>query len=80
MDEPTRPATIFAIQPIEPPLFVIAPAIAPITPPTINVQMNPIMYPPLIKNSRKTNLSLLRVTNTCLIVQVVSLLKVTTFV
>ena len=35
--EPTNPAMIFVIQPIEFPLLVIAPAIAPITAPTINV-------------------------------------------
>ena len=40
--EPIHPATTFAIIPIEPPLFVIAPAIAPMTPPTINDQINPI--------------------------------------
>lgn len=35
-DEPIRPAKILAIQPMDLPLPVIAPAIKPITPPTIN--------------------------------------------
>jgi len=40
--EPTSPAMTLAMIPIEEPLFVIAPAIAPITPPTINDQIKPI--------------------------------------
>ena len=41
--DPTRPATTLAMIPIQEPLFVIAPAIAPIIPPTINDQINPIL-------------------------------------
>lgn len=42
--EPTKPATIFAIQPMLLPLPVIAPAITPMIAPTINDQMIPPLF------------------------------------
>ena len=42
--EPTKPATMLAIQHIDPPLFVIAPAIKPIIAPTINTHNQCIFF------------------------------------
>lgn len=42
-EEPTRPAITLKIMPIDSPLLAIAPAIAPITPPTMIVHNQPIV-------------------------------------
>ena len=44
-EEPTNPAMMLAIQPMEPPRLVIAPATNPIKPPTINTQIQYIFSP-----------------------------------
>ena len=52
-DEPIRPAKIFAINPIEPPFLVIAPAMRPIRPPTI--MDHNIVYPPFLFLNQRIN-------------------------
>ena len=50
IDEPTKPAMILAIIPMEPPFLVIPPAIKPIKPPTI-IDQSIIGLPSISKKS-----------------------------